>query len=502
MRDRIIEIGKDSIWYFLCSILSALIGFLAVPILTRIFSPYDYGIYALVTTTIVLVSPLFHSWFISSAVRYYPEYEKRGELDVFYSTMFHYIPHFLMLFAAVILPLAIFVLPLGEFRLIICLGIAIFALFTVFNVCLGVMRAMQMAWQYTVLFVFVQFCRYLVGAGIAVWFSAGIAGPFWGWLGGLIVIIPVEFIMLKTWKYFRWSKKSNKLLKEFFSFGFVLIITTFLAEILSTSDRYMVQWLKGAFQVGLYSVVYTLVNQVSGLLVGFLKMASGPVLIKVYEREGEENAVILINRITRYFLLLLIPTCTGLYVLRKPILDIITTPEYFQAESVVLPLVLGIFLNVITWIPLLAFLIKKKTIHTLLPMTAAAVLNIVLNLLFIPRLGYTGAAWATFISYVVGFIFITLMSVRLMRWDFPWIGTLKICIADAVMLSGIYGLGKLDLDNLVGLILTVTLAAIIYLSTLLAIKGFSKSELVFTIELLRNIPGIGTLLPTRREKKR
>lgn len=478
-----------------------MIGFIAVPILTRIFSPAEYGIYSLVTVTIVLVSPLFHSWLISSAIRFYPEYKKNEDLDVFFSTIFHYMPHFILLFLGIVLPIVFFSLSHNQYRLIICLGILIFVLFTIFNICLGLLRAMQKAWQYMVLFIFVQFCRYLAGAAIAVWLNAGIAGPFWGWAAGLIVVIPIEMIILRIWQYFRWKKKSNKLMVDFFKFGFVLIITGFMAEILSSSDRYMIQAMKGAYQVGLYSVVYTLVTQALGLVAGFLKMSVSPVVTKVYEKEGEEHAVILLGKMTRYFMLLLVPTCTGLYLLRGPVLEVITSPKYYPAQSVMLPLVLGLFVNTIMWIPLMSFFIKKRNMRTLYPMAFAAVLNILLNLVLISRLGYVGAAWATLISYTAAFIIITFMSLKLMRWDFPLLSTFKICLASAVMALSLYGIEHLNLGGAVGLLISIVAGTLVYFISLFMLKGFTISELAFIKQLILKLSGIEKLLSLKRKKR-
>ena len=494
MREHIIAIGRDSRWYLASTISAALIGFIAIPILSRIFTPGEYGVYALVTTTILLASPLLHVWLSASVIRFYPEYEKKGELDVLYSTVFHFMPHFLLFTAVVLLPLAAFVLPLGGNRLIICLGILTTAMLSVFFVCLSILRVRQMSWQYSVLTVFVQFSRYLAGAAIAVWLNAGVAGPFWGWLCALLIAVPIELIMLAIWKHFDWKKYSPGLLKELFTFGFVLVVALFFAEILSAADRYMIQGFKGAFQVGLYSLVYALVTQVEGLMAGFLKLAAMPVVIKVYEREGEEKAVALITRITRYFLILLAPTVVALYALRQPIIQVIAPMEYYSAVTVILPLVLGLFLNNIAWVPNFAFYLKKRTMLVLIPLGSAAAINVLLNSILIPKYGFAGAAWATFISYAISFTIVTVISRRLMRWEFPWISACKIGVSCCVMWLGLLGLLKLKLHGWLGLSIMILAGAALFLLTLFAMRDFSKLEIEFVMGLLVRIPVIGKII--------
>jgi len=502
LRDRIIEIGRDSVWYLSASAMSNLIGFLSLPILTRVFNPSEFGIFSLVNTAITLITPIFFGWVVSSVIRFYPEYKSKGKLDVFYSTIFHYAPHFMLVFLAILLPIAAFIAPLGQYRVLICLAIAVFAFYTLFNVATGLMRARQMALQYAVLTVFIQFMRYLVGAGIAVVLSHHVSGsfsvngPFMGWLAGLLMVTPIELAIVKFRQHFHWKKRSKALQRKFFSFGFVLIFTTFMSEILTSADRYMLQWFKGAYQVGLYSMVYTLITNVETLMISFIMLAAAPVVFRVYELEGEEKAVDLIGRITRYMLLVLVPAMTGMYVLRYPIIKVVTTAKYLPAQSAFLPVIAGAFLFNISWPPQLAFYLKKRTKLTLIPMSIAAVFNVVLNLYLIPRFGFRGAAWATFAAYLVFFIIVTVMAQRYIRWKFPWIATVRIVAAGAIMTATLEGMLHLPLHGWGGLIILIVTGAVVYLVALFLLRGFKHAEL----QLLASLPG--RLPPVKRASAR
>ena len=78
MKDKLVEIGKDSTWYLVATVMTAFLGFLSIPIFTRIFTPSQYGIYSLVATSIALGSSLFFTWIMGATIRFYPEYEKKG----------------------------------------------------------------------------------------------------------------------------------------------------------------------------------------------------------------------------------------------------------------------------------------------------------------------------------------------------------------------------------------------------------------------------------------
>lgn len=497
MKERLLEIGRDSAWYLSSTVAVAVIGFISLPILTRIFPPRDYGIFSLVNTAIALGAPILYAWLTNSIIRFYPEHEDSGELDVFYSTVFNLAPYYLVFFLGILLPVAAFALPLGEYRLLVCLGIAVFAFVVLFQMASALMRAQQLAWQYAALTVFVTFGRYIVGAGVAVWLGQGVEGPFWGWLGALIIAIPIELIVLRSHRYYHWKKSSKDLQRVFLGYGFALVFVTFLAEVLSASDRYMLQAFKGAYQVGLYSMVYTLVTNSLGIIATFITLASAPVITQVYEREGERRAVSLIGKITRYFLMLLVPATVGLWVLRDPITRVVTSSKYVPAEPAYLPVAAGIAFFYISWLPATAFMLRKRTKLALIPMTIATVVNIVINLLLIPRYGFTGAAWATFISYLVYLVVLIAISRKLLRWEFPWLATLRVTAATAVMTAVLYGMIKAGLHGLYGLTAMVAAGTLVYFLALLLLGGFSISELAFALHSLERVPGIRALVGMR-----
>ena len=124
MRRQILDIGRDYFWYLLATVGSSLIAFLAVPILTRVLLPSEYGVYSLVASTIVLVSNLGSVWLVMSIVRFYPVYERENRLQEYYSTIYHYVPHLLTAVLLIALPLIVLFVLLGRYRSVIFLGVA------------------------------------------------------------------------------------------------------------------------------------------------------------------------------------------------------------------------------------------------------------------------------------------------------------------------------------------------------------------------------------------
>lgn len=497
MKDKIIDIGKDSAWYLFANIATGLIGFIALPILTRLFVPREFGLFSLVNTAVMLASPIAWSWLANSIIRFYPEYKDKGRLDVFYSTTMRFGPFILGFLLLVVLPVAAFALPLGDYRLLICLGIVVFALYCEFNILLSVMRARRMVWQYSSFSVAVYFARYIVGAAFVAWLGMSVEGMFWAWLASMVLLIPIEFRVLGISDKIKRASYSKKLRGELVRYGFPLIFATFLSEVLSASDRYMLQGFKGAGQVGLYSMVYTLVTNLEGVIAVFIMLGATPIVIRTFDREGEGRAEELIGKLTRYFVMLLTPVLLGVWLLRYPVLRVLTSPKYLPSQSAVLPIAIGIFIFYISWLPMQPFYLKKNTKLILVPMFIAMTSNLILNGLMIPAFGFKGAAWATAISYIVYFIIGTTMGTRKMRWRVPWAGIAKIGVACLAMTGAILGMLALDIRGAAGLAADVAVGTVTYIGVLFLVRGFTSTELEFARSVASRVPMAGRLFRSK-----
>ena len=81
------ELFKDSAKYLPSMAVPAIVGIVAIPIITRLFPPEVYGNYILVIATVSFLSTIAVTWLGSSTIRFYPAYELNGGLNKFYSVL-------------------------------------------------------------------------------------------------------------------------------------------------------------------------------------------------------------------------------------------------------------------------------------------------------------------------------------------------------------------------------------------------------------------------------
>ncbi len=98
-------------------------------------------------------------------------------------------------------------------------------------------------------------------------------------------------------------------------------------------------------------------------------------------------------------ILISLPMISGLIFLSKPLILIFSGPEYLEAipaMNIISPIVLFISLSALIGYQIFAAFSKEKL--TLISSSLAAVMNIIMNFLFIPKYGAIGAAIGTVIA--------------------------------------------------------------------------------------------------------
>ena len=186
----------------------------------------------------------------------------------------------------------------------------------------------------------------------------------------------------------------TKHLKFIFTF-FGMVVITSLYTILDTS---LLGFLSDDFQVGLYTAA-TKLNKISLTLITSLTAVLLPRLSHYAKNNEKEKIIELSQKSASIIILLSLPIIVGLIFLAKPLTLIFSGKEYLQAipaMNIISPIVFFISLSSLIGGQIFASINKEKL--TLISTTIAAVINITMNLIFIPKYGAVGAAIGTVIA--------------------------------------------------------------------------------------------------------
>ena len=230
--------------------------------------------------------------------------------------------------------------------------------------------------------------------------------------------------------------------------------------------------------MGIYSVNYAIPYRTIMLLMSIFVVAAGPISIQVWEKQGVEISQKFLTKIARYIIFICLPMTVGLSILASPIVNIIVTPEYYEGYRIIPIVALSCFFNCNAYSFALVFSYIKKTYIYSVMALIASLLNIVLNLIYIPKYGYMAAAVTTLISYSAYSFLVVVISKKYLVWDFPFKFLGKAAISTVVMGIIVYYINNiLAFHVLINLVVTVTIGILIYFGVLFLIGGFQKNEI-------------------------
>jgi len=273
--------------------------------------------------------------------------------------------------------------------------------------------------------------------------------------------------------------------RELLSFSSLMLFVGFMNYSLSISDRTMLGILGTSQEVGIYNIAFLISNVMQLVFMGF-NASFAPVISELYHNGKMEELRSLYSSLTRAILIIVVPAFSWLVGFGDDLLR--TFGQEFVAGYAAL-IVLGVAVVVRC---------SVGTVGTMLVMSghqkfnainivAVTAMNIVLNILLIPRYGLLGAAIATAVS--VSLIDnVGLIEVRLLLKIHPYRRAfLKLIAAAAAVLAGNIYLRQhtpeLSFVPIVGL-LAATYAAFV---GLLALMGLEHDDRLIARRFLRRL---------------
>ena len=217
--------------------------------------------------------------------------------------------------------------------------------------------------------------------------------------------LPVFLIaMYIVWYY--WRNRKPKHVKSFLKWGLsysLPIVPHGISQvILSRFDVIMITRMIGEHESGIYSFAYNIFMIVSVTMTS-LSSAWSPWF---YERMHEKNYES-IKKYSRYYILGIAVFCALLILLGPELIFILSLGSSKYAASVYcsIPIIAGGFFAFLYNLPADIEYYYGKTKFIALGTTLAAVINIVLNAIFIQKYGYIAAAYTTLVTYALYFVF-------------------------------------------------------------------------------------------------
>ena len=392
--------------YTISSVLVTLAGLVSFPILTRILDVGEYGVMNLIATALSLMVGIAKLGMQHSTLRFYSEI-KAGKRDI---TLDGYVSTVMLGMGAVGLLVTLLWAIISQFvppswwnddrvKIFMLVTSSLILIRVVDSALVNQLRAQERS---GVLMVFSVLRRYF-GLAVLLGTLFYIAGNLWGFFLATIIGELVPVFILGIWmlqhQVPRFNLFSVPLFKEMLVFGIPMVGYELSTVILSMGDRYLIQNILGAEMLGIYSAAYNLCDYIKAILLVSLVAAAQPMYMRLWAEKGPAETIEFLRRFMHIYLLAAALVIAGVASIGQELLVFLASEKYRGGAAIIPFVMVGMALHAVVVIVGAGLYIDKRSKTVMVLIIGAAALNIVLNLLLLPRLGLMGAALANLFSF-------------------------------------------------------------------------------------------------------
>ncbi|SDN28325.1 polysaccharide biosynthesis C-terminal domain-containing protein [Acetanaerobacterium elongatum] len=220
----------------------------------------------------------------------------------------------------------------------------------------------------------------------------------------------------ELWRYFKIKKLDKQLWKSMLLYSLPLIPNTVFFWIISLSDQYFVTGIVGSAINGLYTTSYTIPNLLVVVSTFFMQAWQ----LSAFTETDERVRARFYTTVFDAYQSLLFVAGSALILLIQPITRILVSKNFFDSWIYVPYLIVAIVFNCFGSFFASIYMAEKRNVMTMITTFSGAALNVVLNIILIPKFGANGASFATFASYFVVFVFRCIHSRKYLKVDVSW----------------------------------------------------------------------------------
>ncbi|WP_448204530.1 oligosaccharide flippase family protein [Azospirillum sp. sgz302134] len=453
----------------------AVIGVATTIIFSRIIPPAIYGDFAVVVSSAMIIEAICFTWLGSSVLRLLPS--ESGEARAFLGSV---VALYLGACAVIAAGVGVFALVNPEYTSGFLIYAALLAMVQGWlGVTLQYLTSRVMTRPFMITLVARVGCMFLCGVVLGYLYPS-VLGLIGASIASCVVALALSQRFVAALRVAPTLCVRN--VRLIAVYGIPVASTLGLLWVVEASDRLLLYHLMGPEIAGKYALVYDLASRPFTLALSAMSSAALPMAVRTFERGGGDAARPLLSHAATILLALGVPILIGETVLAADVSHLVLGEHYAALSTEIMPLVglatmIGGFrLYYLDY----NFHLSKRTLVLAAEWTIAAVLNVGLNLLLIPRFGAVGAAYATVIAYAILYLTFLVARDRSIPTPLPAAGIAKIVLAGVAMAAVL----KLEFPlppaaNLVcvGLLGGIAYLAVLYVCDLAGMRAWINARL-------------------------
>lgn len=375
---------------------SKILSFLFIPLYTAFLSTTEYGSVDLITSTASLLTPILLLSIFDATLRFGmdPNYTKE---DVLSTSIKIAIKGSLILIvgAFIVWVTKIFNIS-GNYLIFLCIYFVLGAENQIFNLYL---RAKDNAAVIASSGIICTLITCISNIVLLLVFKWGVIGYMISNTVGLLVQNTYQFFIGKIYKDIR-IRNYTDLSKTMIKYSTPLIANNISWWINNASDRYILTFLKGVSENGIYSLSY----KIPTVLTMFQSVFYNAWSISAIAEFDENDTDSFIGNNYSIYSFISLGVCSGLLLINVPLATFLYKGDYFSAWKCVPFLLMGTVFSGISQFEGSLFAATRNTKSVAITTVIGAGVNVVCNFVFIYFIGAIGAALATLLGYLTTWI--------------------------------------------------------------------------------------------------
>lgn len=382
---------QDIFIFALGGVGSKLLLFLLVPLYTNVLTKEEYGTADLVSTVAELIIPFLSVVIYDTVLRFgLSKYERKEDVLVVALIVWcaSWIVSLLIIPAVRLYP----ILSDWKWYLYFFVNVSIGS-----SIFLNYIKVKGLNKLFAIINITQTFILVALNVLFLIVFKWGVGGYLLSSVLSIGLSLIIIVIFGKIISDLKNAKFDFKLLRRMLVYSFPLILNNVSWWVIHSSDKIMLELMIGVVALGVYTVA-TKIPSLINVVVSFVSSAWN---ISATKEMEDSNDVKFYSDVFRYLTFFVFGACIFIVFIIKPFMSVYVGKEFNEAwQYTPLLLVSAVFSAISAYCGSLYGALKKP-VHSMLTTLLAAIINIVLNFIFIPRYGIWGAIIGTVVAYFV-----------------------------------------------------------------------------------------------------
>lgn len=404
---------KAGIGYTIGNILIRGMAFITLPIFTRLMSTEDYGLYTTYVSYESIITLVLGLGLHASLKAAKVEFKER--IDEYVSDMLIITVLFNILIFSIVFPFRNYIGAFFGFEgyivLLMLFQALASAVLSMYNNRVGLDFQYK---QYVVLSFANSLCN--VTLSLLLMLTINKNNTFIGRVLGtslsmiLVAVVPVYIFLKKSRPMFK-----KKYLEFGLRYSLPLVPHGLSQLILAQFGKIIVQKQIGNYAAGIYGFTYS-IAAIPQIIITSLDSAWGPWFFEMYAK-GENSEI---KKRTSQYVALFSIFIGGLFCISPEVIKVMADCSYWAAIQIICPAMLGVFFTFLYTLPAQIEYYYKKTKFIAIGTLVAALINVCLCLVCVPKYGYQSAVYVTVFTYIVYFIMHMLVASYITKNNLPF----------------------------------------------------------------------------------